>query len=730
MGGRPVVVAWTCSGRRSEELARDLGGAVRIVDGPGPAPVRQFVGALRAWRLLDRSRPPLVAVVTDHFPALLVVGAWCLLGGGELIVDWRPSGRLGRWLSRAARPLLCRCCRVALAHTRAHQAQLERWGVPVVHLVDEAPAVRLASATGEARSRSDLVVLAGRLGRDEPVAEALTAAALLPHVRFALTGDPARLTTPVLAAAPPNVTFTGWLPRDEFLAALAGADAVAVFRDDPGGSAPRAALEAVGAGRPLVLLDSPEARSTFGTAAAFTTAEAGEMAAAIEGALLDRVDLAAASRVLAGRLRARRADSMAALRAKLAAPPPPAEQRARVLVLTQHSLERHCIARRNVEELLGRGFDLDVVCAEPLATPPRQGDPSRLRTHVIPIPRRRGGLACCVLEYTAFLVAALFVVSWLGLRRRYALVQSDNLPDYLVFAALVPRARGARLVLNLFELTPEIVDAQVGGRLGPLPGRVARWIEARAVAWADRVIVVSEACRDALRARGAPAEKLAVVVNTTSWTGPALSDADALDQGGYLVTHGALVERGGTHLILRALTVLPDRAARLRVVGAGDQLPALIELARELGVAERVRFTGHLPWGETLTQVRGAAAGVVAVLEDGYGQLLLPTTLLEYARLGVPAVCPRLAAIQACFPSGAVAYFRPGDPVDLALQVERLLADPERARGQAARAREVVDSLSWERMRDRYVEALGLVDPAAAAPESGLRRARREPVER
>jgi glycosyltransferase involved in cell wall biosynthesis len=403
---------------------------------------------------------------------------------------------------------------------------------------------------------------------------------------------------------------------------------------------------------------------------------------------------------------------MAVLRDTLVPPPVSAGS---VLVLTQHSLERHCIARRNVEELLGRGFDVDVVCTEGLASPPPRGRGGRLRLFVCPIRHRRGGLAGYLLEYASFFAAALAVASALGLRERYALVQSDNLPDSLVFAAVVPRLRGARVVFNMFELTPEMIDAELRGRVGRAVARLARLVEAAAVGWADRVIVVSEACREALRRRGAPADKLAIVLNTTSWAGlPPGPDGEGADAG-YLVTHGTLVERYGTHLILEALASLPVPDVRLRVVGTGEQLPLLLDRAHELGVSERVRFTGELPWGETLAQVRRAAVGIVAVLDDGYGQLLLPTKLLEYARLGVPAVCARLAAVEAYFPPGSIAYFPPGDAAGLAAQVERLLRDPDAARAQARRAREVVDALRWERMRDRYVEALGLAGPAPVA---------------
>ena len=122
-----------------------------------------------------------------------------------------------------------------------------------------------------------------------------------------------------------------------------------------------------------------------------------------------------------------------------------------------------------------------------------------------------------------------------------------------------------------------------------------------------------------------------------------------------------------------------------------------------------------LPWSETLAEVSRARLGLVPVLADGYGELLLPTKLLECAWLGVPAVCSQLPAMEAYFPPGAVAYARPGDPEDLARQVGRLLARPALAEEQARRASAIARELAWERVRDRYLEALGLAPGVSVA---------------
>jgi glycosyltransferase involved in cell wall biosynthesis len=387
-----------------------------------------------------------------------------------------------------------------------------------------------------------------------------------------------------------------------------------------------------------------------------------------------------------------------------------------VLVLTHHPYPYDNTVRRSVRELVRQGLEVDLVCSlSPDATGGRYAESAGLRIHRIGIHHRRRPLIRYPFEYAAFFLAAFGAVSWLSLRRRYVAVQVDNLPDFLVFAASVPRWRGARLVLNMYELTPEMVGARFRGRAGRVLVRVARLIEWAAARWADHVIVVSQPCFDALAARGIDPRRMSVVLNTTSQERPA-PDGEPDMTGRTLVTHGTIVERYGVDVIIRAMALLrrsfPDLS--LRIIGTGEHVEELVRVTRSLGLEDRVTFTGSLPWYETMREVCRATLGVVGLRDDGYGQLMLPIKLLEYAKFGVPAVTSRLPAIQAYFPDDAVSYFRAGDERELAARVAELLDDPQRARRQAERASQAVQKLAWNEVRGTYLRALGLVDVAAA----------------
>jgi len=630
----------------------------------------------------------------------------------DLIVDCHTGAfdsRKWAWALPVHRFVLRRS-RAVLVHTEAALEMVVGWAAPVLLVPDDVPDG--SEAAPDTVTSGAPVLVAGSFDDNEPVVAALAAAGQLAPVRVAFTGDTGRLAARVRSLAPDNALFTGYLPYSTFLAELRAAQVVAVFSTDPQ-IMNRAAFEAAGLGLPLVLSDLPGLRKRFGAAALFCRNEPDCMARAIAAALAERRALAEKSRALARELQAQREDSMARLGRMLDAVPSRRPDQRRVLLITQHPYPEHMTVRRNVHHLSEQGFGVDLVCAGKSKEPATF--PAGVRVFRVPISHRRTSATRYIFEYLVFFAWALTLSSRLALRHRYVAAQVDNPPDVLVFSAFPARLRGARVVLDMLELGPELTAARLGVGETHRMVRAARWSERIAAAWADQVITVSEPCRRILLRRGLHPAKVAVVPNTAE-VSPGSFHAWVPTSDPYLIVLASLIERYGVQVAIRALKELEAKwpTLTLRVLGDGEFKPALARLTADLGLADRVLFAGFVPWHEAMVQVSRAAIGLVPVIRDGYGELLLPTKLLEYVELGVPVVASRLPTIEEHFPDGTLTYVEPGDPVALAAGVDRILRDPARASIQARRATDAISGLRWKAVSARYVAALGLSALASA----------------
>ncbi len=130
--------------------------------------------------------------------------------------------------------------------------------------------------------------------------------------------------------------------------------------------------------------------------------------------------------------------------------------------------------------------------------------------------RTRGaGALATVREYFGFTVLATAKLVALMRKRRYAIVHVHNPPDFLVAAAAIPKALGARVILDIHDFAAELFAMRFGDRRGSKQvERALQLIERAATRFADAVITVHDPYRRALEARGVPAEKITVVLNS------------------------------------------------------------------------------------------------------------------------------------------------------------------------------------------------------------------------
>ena len=154
-----------------------------------------------------------------------------------------------------------------------------------------------------------------------------------------------------------------------------------------------------------------------------------------------------------------------------------------------------------------------------------------------------------------------------------------------------------------------------------------------------------------------------------------------------LITVGRLTPAKGHRDLLKAAAVLSRDSRwlelRLLIVGAGALLPELQREAEQLGLQQRVIFTGFQR--DVLPFVLAADVFVLPSIQEG-----LSLSALEAMALGKPVVACRVGGTPEVVVDGETGLLvAPGHPRELAAALERLLADPEKARamGEAGRRR-------------------------------------------
>lgn len=180
-----------------------------------------------------------------------------------------------------------------------------------------------------------------------------------------------------------------------------------------------------------------------------------------------------------------------------------------------------------------------------------------------------------------------------------------------------------------------------------------------------------------------------------------------------------LVARKGQDTLIRALPLVRRRVpdAALLLVGGGPYRSTLQRLAREVGVADDVVFTGSVPWAELPAHY---AAGDVFAMPcrtraGGLDVEGLGIVYLEASATGLPVIAGDSGGAPDAVRDGETGYVAPGrDVAAVADRVAELLADPERAGRMGAAGRAWVEAeWRWDTLADRMGRLLRVItDPS------------------
>jgi glycosyltransferase involved in cell wall biosynthesis len=310
-----------------------------------------------------------------------------------------------------------------------------------------------------------------------------------------------------------------------------------------------------------------------------------------------------------------------------------------------------------------------------------------------------------VLEYAWFCALAGSTLTVRHLRRRYTAVQVNTMPDFLVFAAIVPKLLGARVLAYMKEPIPELAETMFDH---PLLTRLLAWIEQRALRFADHSLTVTQELKDRYVERGADPDWITVVLNCAApeamldgWSPPA-----AGKNGFMVLSHGSVEDRYGQDTLVEAAALLREEVPGLRVVltGRGSGVDDLLRSIAELSVSDIVEFKGWVTWSEIADLLHLADVGVVAQKASPYSHLVQTNKMVDYWIFDTPVIASRLRSVSELYDNGVLEYFEPGDARSLADAIRRLWQDPARRDELTRNGKRALEQNGWEVQREIYLD--------------------------
>jgi glycosyltransferase involved in cell wall biosynthesis len=367
--------------------------------------------------------------------------------------------------------------------------------------------------------------------------------------------------------------------------------------------------------------------------------------------------------------------------------------------------------RREAESLVGRGDTVDFLC---LGTEDNKDSElyNGVRLIKIKINRYRGSNALMyITSYMQFFLVSAVMLIKLQLKNRYQVIQIHTMPDFMVFVAIIPKLLGAKVLLDVHDLMPELYQSKFGFTDKHLLIRIIKWIERLSIGFADRAIAVHVPHLEALCSHGNSPEKFSVLLNLPDLKIFTERENCQLkgDSDFELIYHGTISERHGLEIVIRAVATVRGKiqGLKLKVIGDGDDVSRLIKLVNELELQECVQISkGMIPLEELVPKIQMADVGVVPILFDDFTKYMLPVKLLEYVALMKPVICSRTETIQSYFDDSMVQYFTPGSVDELAECIYSLYKDADRRNYLSANANKFNREYNWVSQKQTYYQLI------------------------
>jgi glycosyltransferase involved in cell wall biosynthesis len=309
---------------------------------------------------------------------------------------------------------------------------------------------------------------------------------------------------------------------------------------------------------------------------------------------------------------------------------------------------------------------------------------------------------CALLK---FLLRASACLTRQHIKHPYKLIHVNNVPDFLVFSAILPKLAGARVIHDIHDIVPEFFAFKFKADPTGSLFKLMVLVEKLSLSFADHVIVSNHIWQERVNQRSARKCKTTVIINYPDYARFGRKGPRQEGNGGLTMLYpGTLNYQQGVDVAIKAFALVKDEipGAEFVIYGDGSERRSLEDLVAQLGLTGRVVFKGLVSSEEIAAAMENADLGIEPKRDGLFAGEALSMKIFEFMAAEVPVIASNTKVHRYYFNDSVVRFFSAGDEKDLAQKMLELGRSESLRRAICGNASQFVENYYWDRRQDEY----------------------------
>ncbi len=313
-----------------------------------------------------------------------------------------------------------------------------------------------------------------------------------------------------------------------------------------------------------------------------------------------------------------------------------------------------------------------------------------------------------ICNYLRFFMFVTIQISKNHINNKYAVIHVNNMPNFLVFSCLLPKVMGAKIILDIHDLVPEVYAEKFNLSMDHILIKLL-FIEERLSAWFSNVIISTNRLHNKrFKENKINKENIPIILNASDENiFTPYSKHDFYQEKITLIFPSTIAQRLGFDILIEAMSIVKSKQQNimLKLYGDGEYKEELLELISKKNLQNQVEFVGLVDHPTLSREYEKAHIGVIPWPSNYSTNYQMPVKINEYFTKGLAVIASDVKILKEYF-SDCALFFEAGDPQDFAEKIIFLVNHRDYMKQLAQNGHQFYKENSWSRYKSEYQEIL------------------------